>query len=66
MSDVPKPAGLHQGSANLDFDSVISQQGPACRALYEKLEQCLVANDRKWGQCQEELRQWKTCFPTKK
>ena len=58
-----KPAGLHQGSDNLDFDSVISQQGPECRAMYESLEHCLVRNDRNWTKCQEELKQWKKCFP---
>lgn len=53
----------HAGaSQDLDFDSVIRQQGEECAALYLKLEECLVSSNRDWRPCQQQLKLWKECF----
>ena len=33
--------------------------------FYNKLQDCLIATDRDWSKCQEEVKKWKQCFVEK-
>lgn len=43
-----------------DIDSLLEKTG--CRTAFEKVEDCLAANDRAMGKCQTELLAFKSCY----
>ena len=43
----------------------IEKDQGVCLPFYNKLQDCLIATDRDWSKCQEEVKKWKQCFVEK-